>query len=131
MRTRWPVRDERGSAVPEFVMVLMVLIPLVFAIAQVALVMHVRNTMTAAASDGARAAASLDAPIGEARARAREVLRTTLADRYAEDVSVREAQVDGIPVIEVRVSAEVPPLGLWGPGVDVDAVGRAVRQEAP
>lgn len=112
-------------------MVLMVLIPLVFAIAQVALVMHVRNTMTAAASDGARAAASLDAPLGDARSRAREVLRTTLTDRYAENVSAREVQVDGIPVIEVRVSAEVPPLGLWGPGVAVDAVGRAVRQETP
>ena len=124
-------RDERGAAVPEFVLVLLVLVPLVFGIAQVALVMHVRNTMTAAASDGARAAAGLEGSIDDARARAREVLSTTLADRYADGVTARETRVEGMNVVEVRVSGAVPPLGLWGPRVEVDAVGRAVRQEAP
>lgn len=124
-------RDERGAAVPEFVLVLVVLVPLVFGIAQVALVMHVRNTMTAAASDGARAAAGLDGSIDDARIRARDVLSTTLADRYAEGVTARETRVDGMTAVEVRVSGSVPPLGLWGPRVEVDAVGRAVRQEAP
>lgn len=128
---RVPERDERGAAVPEFVLVLLVLVPLIFGIAQVALVMHVRNTMTAAASDGARAAAGLDASVEDARTRARDVLSTTLADRYADGVTARQAQVDGMNVVEVRVTGSVPPLGLWGPRVEVDAVGRAVRQEAP
>jgi len=124
-------RDERGAAVPEFVLVLMVLIPLVLGIAQLALVLHVRNTMVAAASDGARAAAALDSAPADGRARAREVIRTTLADRYADDVVARETQVDGVAVIEVRIRGDVPPLGLWGPGVSLDAVGHAVRQEEP
>lgn len=124
-------RDEHGAAVPEFVLVLLVLVPLVLGIAQVALVLHVRNTMTAAASDGARAAAGLGGSPAEARDRAREVLRTTLADRYAEDVTARETHVDGLSVVEVRVSGAVPPLGLWGPQIDVDAVGRAIRQDEP
>ncbi|MBC9226317.1 pilus assembly protein [Aeromicrobium sp. 636] len=124
-------RDERGAAVPEFVLVLMVLIPLVLGIAQLALVLHVRNTMVAAASDGARAAAGLGSGPADAQARAREVIRTTLADRYADDVVARETQVDGVAVIEVRIRGDVPPLGLWGPGVSLDAIGHAVRQEEP
>ncbi len=124
-------RRERGAAVPEFVLVLVVLVPLVLGIAQVALVLHVRNTVTAAASDGARAAAVLDAGPDVARTRARDVVRTTLADRFADAVSARESVIDGVPVVEVRIRAEVPPLGLWGPSVPIEVVGHAVRQEAP
>lgn len=124
-------RDERGAAVPEFVLVLLVLIPLVLGIAQVALVLHVKNTMVAAASDGARSAAMLNAGTGAAQDRAREVIRTTLADRYAGSVVARESDVGGVAVVEVRIRGEVPPLGLWGPGVSVEAVGHAVRQDEP
>lgn len=124
-------RRERGSAVPEFVLVLAVLVPLVFGIAQVALVLHVRNTMVAAASDGARAAASLDADPAAARDRARAVVGTTLAARYSRDVTARWAESGGVPVVQVRIRAEVPPLGLWGPAVPIEAVGHAVRQERP
>ncbi len=123
--------DERGAAVPEFVLVLLVIIPLVFGIAQIALVLHVRNTMVAAASDGARSAASLGAGPADAQARAREVIRTTLADRFADSVVAREAQIDGVSTVEVRIEGSVPPLGLWGPGVSVEAVGHAVRQAEP
>lgn len=124
-------RDDHGAAVPEFVLVVLVLVPLVLGIAQVALVLHVRNTMVAAASDGARSAAMLDAGPDAARQRAREVIRTTLADRYADSVVARETRVGGVDVIEVSIRGDVPPLGLWGPGVAVDAVGHAVRQEEP
>ena len=44
-----PVRDQRGSAVVDFVLVLVVLLPLFLGILQLALVLHVRNTLTAAA----------------------------------------------------------------------------------
>lgn len=125
------MRGERGAAVPEFVLVVLVLVPLVLGIAQVALVLHVRNTMVAAASDGARSAAMLDSGSDAARQRAREVIRTTLADRYANSVDARETQIDGVAVIEVRIRGDVPPLGLWGPAVSVDAVGHAVQQEEP
>ena len=116
---------------PEFVLVVVVLVPLVLGIAQVALVLHVRNTMVAAASDGARSAAMLGANPDAAQQRASEVIRTTLADRYARSVSARQARVDGVEVVEVRIRGDVPALGLWGPGVGVEAVGHAVRQEEP
>ena len=44
-------RRERGSAVVDFVLVLVVLVPVVLGVVQVALVMLVRNTLAAAASD--------------------------------------------------------------------------------
>lgn len=130
-RSRAGRRGERGAAVPEFVLVLLVLISLVFGIAQVALVAHVRTTMIAAASDGARAAAALDGSPDEAERRTRQVVSTTLADRFADRITVRETTVEGAPVIEVTLRAEVPPLGLWGPAMPVEATGHAVRQQWP
>ena len=47
-------RGERGAAVVDFVLVLVVLVPLFLGLLQVGLVLHVRNTLTAAASEGAR-----------------------------------------------------------------------------
>jgi hypothetical protein len=32
---------------------------------------------------------------------------------------------------EVEVSADVPPLGLWGPAVHLEVAGHAVREAAP
>ena len=48
---------ERGAAVVDFVLVLLVLLPLVIGILQLALVLHVRNTLASAAAEGARHAA--------------------------------------------------------------------------
>ena len=62
---------ERGAAVVEFVLVMVLLVPLVLGIAQVALVLHVRNTLSAAASDGARASAPLEASPADGARRAR------------------------------------------------------------
>lgn len=121
-------RAERGAAVPEFVLILLVLVPLVLGIAQVALVMHVRHTFVAAASDGARAAAMLQAEPAAAVDRTKQVIATTLADRFASDVTAGWVTKSGIDLVEVRVSGSVPPLGLWGPGVQVSATGHAVRQ---
>ena len=62
-------RDERAAAVVDFVLALVVLVPLFLGILQVALVLHVRNTLTAAASEGARYAATADRPLEAGAAR--------------------------------------------------------------
>ena len=122
---------ERGSAVVDFVLVMMVLVPLVLGIVQVGLVLHVRNTLTAAASDGARAAAPLGASPADGVERTRQLIRAALADRYADDVTVSTTSLGGVPAIEVVVRAEVPALGLLGPAVDVTATGHAVQEVEP
>ncbi|HET7735823.1 MAG TPA: TadE/TadG family type IV pilus assembly protein [Nocardioidaceae bacterium] len=123
-------RDERGSAVVDFVLVLVVLLPLVLGIFHVALVLHVRNTLTSAATEGARYAATVDRGPEAGAERARAEIRSALAGRFAENVTARTTVVDGLPVVEVRVVADVPPLGVWGPGTHLEVSGHAVEESS-
>lgn len=124
-------RGQQGSAVVDFVLVLVVLVPLVLGILQVALVLHVRNTLTAAASEGARYAATADRPVEAGAARTREQITGALAARFARDVSARQDVVSGAPGVRVDVVAEVPPLGLWGPAIRITASGHAIEEAVP
>lgn len=121
-------RDQRGSAVVDFVLVLVVLLPLFLGILQLALVLHVRNTLTAAASDGARHAATADRGPQDGAAYTRAQIRGALADRFARDVSAATTLLAGVPAVEVTVRAEVPALGLWGPGVELSVAGHATEE---
>ncbi|MGJ9424006.1 TadE/TadG family type IV pilus assembly protein [Aeromicrobium sp. CF3.5] len=122
---------DRGAAVPEFVMVMVLLVPLVLGIAQVALVLHVRNTATAAASEGARAAAPLGASVDDGVRRTRQIITDSLADGYADDVTAGYAITGGIATTEVVVRTRVPALGLFGPSVPLTVRGHAVRELEP
>ena len=124
-------RDERAAAVVDFVLVLVVLVPLFLGILQVALVLHVRNTLTAAASEGARYAATADRPLEAGAARTRQQISGALAARFAQGITVTPATVRGAPGVRVRVVAEVPPLGLWGPAVRLVATGHAIEEVPP
>lgn len=127
----WRQRDERGSAVVDFVLVSLVLVPLVLGIMQVALVMFVRNTLASAASEGARFGATIDRSPADGAARTRRQVRAAVADRFARDVTARDTKVDGVPGVVVHVHAVVPALGWWGPGVSLDIDGHAVKEQAP
>jgi Flp pilus assembly protein TadG len=124
-------RDESASAVVDFVLIMVLLIPLVLGIIQVGLVLHVRNTLTAAASDGARYGAGLDHTPDDGAQRTRDLIEGAIAGRYADDVSAAATDVDGYPGVEVRVRAEVPALGLFGPAVQLDVEGHAVQEVLP
>jgi len=119
---------ERGAAVVDFVLVLVVLIPLVLGILQVALVLHVRNTLAAAAAEGARYAAAQGRSSTDGANRTREQIDDAIAGRFADDVTVRRVLVGGVATIEVVVHASVPALGLGGPSVDVRVEGHAVQE---
>ncbi|MCR1782198.1 pilus assembly protein [Nocardioides carbamazepini] len=122
-------RDERGSALVDFTLVTLLLVPLVLGLIQVALVLHVRATLAAAASEGARLAATADRGPGDGVARTRSQIADALAGRYAQDVEVRRVLVDGAPGVEIVVRAEVPALGLGGPAVGLTVAGRAVEED--
>lgn len=128
---RRPCGEERGSAVVDFVLVLVVLVPLFLGILQVALVLHVRNTLAAAASEGARYAATVDRSLDAGVARTREQIAGAVAARFATDVTARAVSVEGAPGVRVDVVAEVPPLGLWGPAVRLRVSGHAVEETSP
>ncbi len=121
-------RAEDGAAVVDFVLVLVVLVPLFLGILQVGLVLHVRNTLTSAASEGARYAARVDRGLEDGRARAREQAAAALTGDLATAVTARDTTVAGQPGVEVRISADVPALGIWGPAVHLDVAGHAVKE---
>lgn len=124
-------RHEGGAAVVDFVLVTIVLVPLVLGIIQVGLVLHVRNTLTAAASEGARLAATADhePPDGAALTTAR--VAQVVADGYARDVTAVPTVVDGYPGVVVTVRADVPALGSFGPAMSVEVTGHAVEEQPP
>lgn len=124
-------RTQRGSAVVDFVVVLVVLVPLFLGILQVALVMMVRNTLASAAAEGARYAATLDRDPADGVARTREQIDGAISGRFAQDVSATTVLVDGAPAVRVTVRATVPALGLGGPGVSLVVTGHAVEEQRP
>lgn len=115
----------------DFVLVLLVLVPLFLGILQVALVLHVRNTLASAAAEGARYAATADRGPDAGVVRTRQQIAGAIAARFAADVSARPVALDGIPAVRVDVVAEVPPLGLWGPAVRLDVSGHAFEEVPP
>lgn len=131
MSARPARHTETGAAVVDFVLVLVVVVPLFLGIVQVGLVLHVRNTLTAAASEGARYAATVHGSPAAGAERTRSQIRGALAARFARGVTARPVLVDGVPGVRVDVAAEVPPLGLWGPAVRVEVSGHAIEEVAP
>ncbi len=115
----------------DFVLVMLLVLPLVLGIMQLALVMHVRNVTTAAAAEGARTQAALDAPPGAGERRTRAQVDAGISDRFVTEVSVTPTTVAGAPGVAVTVVSEVPALGLLGPAFTVEVTGHAVSEVAP
>ena len=120
-----PVRDERGAAVADFAMVSTLVVVLFLSVFQLGLALHTRNTLVSCASEGARLGARADAVPGQGISRTEALISQSLSPRYARQVTTREAVVEGVRVIEVRVVAPVPVIGLLGPDDRLDVVGRA------
>jgi len=123
--------DERGSAVVDFVLVMVLVIPVVLGVIQVGLVLHVRNTLTSAASEGARYGATIDRSAADGVERTRQAIRQGLSERYARDVTARETVVNGVEGVVVDVGASVPALGLFGRSVRLEVQGHAVSEVLP
>src|SRR3954454_20626292 len=112
-------RPQRGAAVVDVVLVMVVLVPVVLGILQVALVLFVRNTLAAAASEGARLGATADRGPEDGAALPREQIDGAVSGQFAQDVSARQTTLDGVSGVEVTVRARVPVLGIGGPAVDL------------
>ena len=127
-RPSWrPGRDE-GSAVVDFVAV-SALVTLVFlGVVQLALVLHVRNTLVDCASEGARYGGLADRTPAEGAARTRQLIGMSLSPRYADDVSATTRTLDGVTVVEIHVEAPLPVVGLFGPGRAVSVNGHGVQE---
>ena len=121
---------ERGAAVVDVVLVGALATLLLVGVIQVAVVMHVRNTLVDCAAEGAREGALADRRPADGARRAAALIAEDLSPRYATDVTAGEETVDGLPTVVVRVRAPVPVVGLFGVGHAVVVRGHALR-EAP
>ncbi|MGN6334078.1 MAG: TadE/TadG family type IV pilus assembly protein [Motilibacteraceae bacterium] len=110
-----PVRDERGSAVVEFVLVGVLLVALFLGIAQLALALHVRNTLVAAAAEGARYGANADRVPADGAQRTRQIVSDALSASLVDDVEAGYEPVDGVRTVVVRVRATLPVIAFLGP----------------
>lgn len=120
--------DDSGSAVVDFVMVGALLTLLFVGVVQLAVVLHVRNTLVDCASEGARYGAFADRMPADGAARARELIGLSLSDRYADDVTATTTVLDGVPVVEVTVRAPLPVIGLLGPASAITVTGHGVDE---
>ncbi len=124
-------RSQDGSAIADFALVSVVLVPLFFGILQLALVWHVKTTLTSAASEGARYGAAYDRTTLDGQRRTSAVIDETFGTDFRDEVTASDSTVSGQPGVEVDVSAQVPMLGFWGPTITVEVTGHAVKEVVP
>lgn len=122
------VRDDRGSAIVEFTLVGVLLTVLFLALLQLGLALHVRNTLLAAAAEGARYAANADRDPDDGAAVTRTLIRQSLADTFAAGVTSGFETVDGVPTVYVQVETRLPVVGLLGPSRGLRVRGHAMEE---
>ena len=121
-----PGDTERGSVLAEFVMVAALLTALTLAVLQLALALHIRNTVLDAAAEGARYASLADSGLDQGAARSRDLITEALGPAYAADVSASYVDVAGQPGVRMRVVAPLPLFGLLGMNRGLEVEGHAV-----
>jgi Flp pilus assembly protein TadG len=131
VQRRHRVRCQRGSAIVDFALVSVVLVPLFFGVLQLALVWHVKTTLTSAASEGARYGAAYNRTAVDGEQRTGAIVDEVFGPDLADQVSAANVALDGQAAVEVSVRAQVPVLAFWGPTITVEAVGHAVKEVLP
>ncbi|HZK59441.1 MAG TPA: TadE/TadG family type IV pilus assembly protein [Cryobacterium sp.] len=128
MRRRASLAADAGSAVAEFVMVVFLLTVLTLSVMQLALALHIRNTVLDAAAEGARFAALADTGPDDGAERTRDLITAALGRSYATDVRAGFGRFAGQRTVEVRVAVPLPLIGLLGPGHGLEVVGHAALE---
>ncbi len=109
-------------------LVSVLLVTLFLAVVQLALALYVRNTLVAAAAEGARYGANADRDSGDAVGRTQDVISTSLSPRFVGEVSAGYEDVDGVPTVVVEVRTTLPLVGWLGPARGLVVRGHAVDE---
>jgi len=113
----------------DFALVGSLLTLLFVSVLQVALVVHVHNTLVDCAAEGARWGARAGRTPDDGADRARDLVAAELSRGYAARLAGRisSEQVDrgGVRVIQVRIRAPLPLIGLVGPAGGLTVRGHA------
>jgi hypothetical protein len=92
---------------------------------QLALALHIRNTVLDAAAEGARYATLADSSLPAGAQRTRDLITTAIGSTYATDVIARYGLSADYPSVEVRVVAPLPLMGLLGAPRGLEVVAHA------
>lgn len=117
---------DRGSAVVDFALVGALIVLVLLAVVQLAIAAHVRATLVASAAEGAREAAAADRTLADGVRRSRQLVRESLPDAYAADVTAWYEHNADMRTAVVQMRAPLPVLGLVGPSADLTVVGHAL-----
>ena len=98
---------------------------LALAVVQLALALHVRNTLLDAAAEGARYAALAGSSAADGVSRTQELIGAAVSVEYAEDVTASQTSIGGVAAIEVTVRATLPVVGLLGLQHGLEVSGHA------
>jgi hypothetical protein len=120
--------SDHGSAIVEFSLVGVLLTVLFLGLLQLGLALHVRNTLVASAAEGARHAANADREPGDGAVVTRRLIRGSLADSFAADVTSGFETVGGVRTVYVEVRATLPLVGLLGPARGIVVRGHALEE---
>lgn len=118
-------RRDDGSAIVEFLLVSALLVALTAGVLQLALALHVRNTLADAAAEGARHAALVGATQKDGVVRTRDLIRVGVGQAVDADVTAHRELWQGVPTVAVTVTAPLPLLGFFGPPRTLRVMGRA------
>jgi hypothetical protein len=121
-----PPGTDRGSAVVEYVMVAGLVAMIFAATLQLALALHVRNTLIDAAAAGARYGTLADRSPEDGVERTRRIVTGALGPRYAQDVVATTAAVGELRTLEITVVSPLPVVALFGPPDSLEVRGHAV-----
>ncbi|MBA2574132.1 MAG: pilus assembly protein [Nocardioidaceae bacterium] len=132
----WPsaahrARTQQGSALVDFALVAVVLVPLFFGVLQLGLMWHVKTTLTSAASEGARFGAAYNRSYAEGATRTSQVIAEVFGADFHDAVTASESSIRGQPVVAVSVEAEVPVIAFWGPTTTVTVESHAIKEFLP
>lgn len=123
------LRDDRGSASAEFVFVGALLTLLTLSVLQLGLIMHVRNTVLDAASEGARFASLAGNSLTDGATRTGDLITTAVGPQFAQDISVREQPCAGRLCAVVIVRAPLPVFGFATTESRLEVTGRAAIED--
>lgn len=107
-------RGESGSEVVSHVLVQFLVLVVVLALLQLGFALHTRNMAIAAASEGARRGALLEAVESDAIARTDELL-TAFAGSHDREITTERRAIGGREVLVVTVTMELPVVARFGP----------------
>ena len=98
---------------------------LTLSVMQLGLALHIRNTVTDAAAEGARFGALADNGLADGITRTRDLITSALGPGYATDVTAGYGSYLGHPATVVTVRTPLPLIGLIGIDGGLEVEGHA------